>query len=601
MRKGTIFLLILGAIFYVIILSYGIYRLYFTPIGVSEIKLAPHPEDRIAIAHKEIFGKLDRPQVIFNHDKHVEALMKAEGKKPWATCAECHGEVTKGKKHYFVFKFPKGLHSKDPKVVMKAYHDACIGCHKKFIKEGKHAGPITCAGCHVEKTADLKITYPAAEFDYKEHYEHIVALHKKTGKPEKETCAECHYTYDLKTHKLYYKKGAEESCYYCHKLDQKNVTPELAAILRITKSKDLDLKTISHMECISCHLKIRENWICNKKNLNTMECALLLKKSNKAYKHCKLPPVRCVKCHAIHRTLAELKKVPRPDRGQKDWYFLKVKNGRMKGVPFDHKLHEYVCKSCRDCHHQGLEACDKCHTLTGSPKGGYVTLAEAYHAVFAKQSCVGCHNRVVLTDKKCAGCHKFLPNMNVAAKAPSEQFCDKCHTGKKTIKLPKPFNTAVLDPKVVKSNIRIKVLEREFEPAKFPHRKIIDTLVKASNENKLARYFHGRLTVMCEGCHHHSKWDASAKRYTPPACKDCHPIEFDPAHPDKPRLLAAYHQQCIGCHKAMNLGKAIKKCSECHVPKKNAPSPKALLEIKKMQFGGEGGVAEEAKHEEHKD
>ncbi len=41
------------------------------------------PENKIAIAHTEIFGKLERPQVIFNHGKHEEA-MKTEG------CNACH-------------------------------------------------------------------------------------------------------------------------------------------------------------------------------------------------------------------------------------------------------------------------------------------------------------------------------------------------------------------------------------------------------------------------------------------------------------------------------------------------------------------------------
>ncbi len=51
---------------------------------------APKTDNKIAIAHTEIFGPLERPQVIFDHQKHVEALKKEEGKKETETCTTCH-------------------------------------------------------------------------------------------------------------------------------------------------------------------------------------------------------------------------------------------------------------------------------------------------------------------------------------------------------------------------------------------------------------------------------------------------------------------------------------------------------------------------------
>ncbi len=64
--------------------------------------------------------------------------------------------------------------------------------------------------------------------------------------------------------------------------------------------------------------------------------------------------------------------------------------------------------------------------------------------------------------------------------------------------MPKPLSTAGLDQEKVKKEVEIKVLEKEFEPAKFPHRDIIDKLVKISNDNKMATYFHRNIQTLCD-------------------------------------------------------------------------------------------------------
>ena len=46
---------------------------------------------------------------------------------------------------------------------------------------------------------------------------------------------------------------------------------------------------------------------------------------------------------------------------------------------------------------------------------------------------------------------------------------------------------------------------------------------------------------------------------------------FDPRRPDKPRLLASYHRQCVQCHLKMQLEKP-KECKECHKEKQNRPA-----------------------------
>jgi cytochrome c2 len=109
---------------------------------------APKTDNKIAIAHTEIFGELERPQVIFDHQKHVEALKKEEGKKEAETCRTCH-PVDK-EMDLILFSFPKKVKGKDKDSVMHAYHDECITCHKEKRIEKKKAGPVVCAECHLE-------------------------------------------------------------------------------------------------------------------------------------------------------------------------------------------------------------------------------------------------------------------------------------------------------------------------------------------------------------------------------------------------------------------------------------------------------------------
>jgi hypothetical protein len=577
MRKETLFLILLGALIYLILIVYGIKQVYTAPaIPPSKEIIIPKPEDKIAIAHIEIFGSLERPQVIFDHKKHVEAIKK-EGKKEWETCSVCHrekkeeltrikkeDEIIKEKKteerDVLVFEFPKKIVKLDKEAYKKAYHDECIGCHKEKLKEKKKAGPLTCGDCHVKEKEFVKIKYPLVEFDPKFHYDHETKLKERTGEKD---CGLCHHTYDLKEKKLVYQNGTEESCYYCHDLSKKKRGPELSQIVKVTTEKRLSYQKTAHERCLSCHIKINKEMEVSKKEGE------------------KAPPLECGKCHTgEYRTIADLEKVPRPDRGQKETYFINIENAKMKGVGFNHKNHEYYHKTCRVCHHERLRACKDCHKLEGIPEGAWVNLVDAYHAPFSEHSCAGCHNKKKL-EKDCAGCHKFIPLMDIKAKEPNKEVCDRCHTGKKEVILPSPLSTAGLDPQVVKKEIKIKVLEKEFEPADFPHRKIIDKLVDISNNNKLARYFHNDLKVLCEGCHHQRKSSAEAKKDIPPSCQNCHPKYFNPINPNKLKLQSAYHVQCIGCHDNMRLEKPTHRCTDCHKEKSPRPLPTDALGIKR--------------------
>jgi predicted CXXCH cytochrome family protein len=539
MRRTVLFLII--GVIYIVLIATGLGMVYTAgePVPAKEIvKL----DNKIVIAHTDVFGPLERPQVIFNHSKHEDAFKK-EG------CSVCHPV---NDKQTLSFSFPKNVKTKAPKAVMNAYHTECIDCHKRRGGEKLKTGPVTCADCHAKKQATVQIKYPVFEFDFSVHDKHVKKLKEKIGKDD---CGQCHHAYSVEEKKLIYKEGTEESCYYCHDLTKKR-GPELAAVIKVAAEKGLSIRKAAHQQCLNCHIKYQ-------------------KKGDK-----ETGPTECVKCHTgKYKTIAELEKVSPPNRKQKDVSFINVENAKMKGVTFDHKTHQAYSKSCRSCHHETLKACKECHSLTGKPEGSNINIAKAYHNVFSEHSCAGCHNKKK-EDKKCAGCHHFIPAMDVETMSPKQDSCSACHTGKQEkILMPKPLSSAGLDQQKVKKEVEIKVLEKEFEPAKFPHRDIIDKLVKISNDNKMATYFHRNIQTLCDGCHHRSSAAAEAQKETPPYCRNCHMIASDREHLNAVKLLTAYHNQCMGCHDAMKVEKGSStqfgkdgRCDACHKKKVGAPA-----------------------------
>ncbi len=498
----------------------------------SEVK-----NNEILIIHKKIFKKLEYAPVLFKHQAHVKALKK-EG------CKACHYVDKKG---HYVFTFIKEIYKKSPEEIKREYHEKCIECHVKLRAKGKKTGPVrlSCGECHKMEYTNKQIKYPVVRFDFLYHNKHVKKLKAETkDKKVKETCKLCHHTYDLKTGKLEYKNGTEESCYYCHDFSQKR-GPELRKILAISKKGNWNLKNSFHSLCLTCHFKF--------------------KKEGK-----KAGPLECCKCHTgKYRSIKDLKGVPRPDRGQKDMYFLFVKNARMKGVPFDHKFHENQVASCRVCHHERLKACKDCHTLAGSPKGDYVNLITVYHSMFSKRSCRGCHYKEIESNGNCMGCHHFFNLADAGLELGNKRECKICHTGKKKLLQTNKISIKASDLKVIKKEVIIKKLSKEFKPVKMEHLKMIKKLIEVSNNDKLATYFHRNLETICRGCHHKSNIQAELKKNQMPGCSNCHSVGFDPNYPERPRLEAAYHGECIKCHEYMGIKKAL-NCTACHKYKKEA-------------------------------
>ncbi len=509
------------------------------------------PEQRpdiITIDTIKAFEALERPEVIFLHDLHTDALEKSN-----KDCKTCHLSE-EPEKDRLSLKF-KRLKDTDKQEVMDIYHAECIGCHKETAGSGQEAGPVeVCGECHQEEARVISSRQPMG-LDKSLHFRHTKGVTAPCQKyqwgKEKEInkgdCGICHHEYDEKAKKLFYAKNKEGSCRYCHK----NQTEENRVSMRL----------VSHSGCIDCHQKT----LAEKKNSG---------------------PFKCSGCHDLkeQQKIKKVDPVPRIERKQPDVVLIQAAKAesdeeeqvsRINPVPFDHKAHEGYNDSCIACHHASLESCSQnCHTTAGSKEGDFVNLERAMHQQGYEKSCLGCHE-INQKDPNCAACHasmakdkKFETSCLMCHMKPQENIAKAAISDDKILaemllKSRKAVNITYKDEDIPEKVI-IKELSDKYEPVELPHRKIVKTLVDNMKDNKLAGYFHAEKGTICQGCHHNSPLDKK-----PPRCGTCHSKPFDGNALSRPGIMGAYHQQCMECHKVLNLEKPKSTaCADCHKEKK---------------------------------
>jgi hypothetical protein len=508
--------------------------------GYSDTKGPTARPDILKLAFAAKSGKPEMPSVAFLHDRHTEVLEK-EG------CQACHPS----KNDKVVFKF-KRLEDMGYDAQMKVYHDNCIGCHTKTASSGKASGPKVgdCRACHNEKQK-LASSWNPIQLDKSLHFRHESAKVIRPAVASEETnCSACHHKYDELTKKTVYAKGEEESCRYCHR-DQ--ATKEARSI-----------RNASHESCVSCHL--------SKKNTQQ-----------------KAGPVKCGGCHELaeQKKIQVVKEVPRMKRNQPDTVLLanwlnapdakpEMMKKHMNPVAFNHIGHEKDVASCRTCHHQTLKRCGECHTETGSEKGKFIRLERAMHDMTHDTSCVSCH-RKFQKEPNCAGCHEDMNEKELG-----KQTCNLCHgvdkSAIKSVPLQKESRIRIASDQLagaskpkpalsddqIPEKISIGVIADQFEPAEFPHRKIVKALYARMQGSRMANFYHRESSTMCMGCHHNSP-----ASLTPPKCASCHGRPFEASADGRPGLKAAYHDQCMSCHQKMKIAKpAATACVECHKERK---------------------------------
>jgi len=90
-----------------------------------------------------------RPAVTFPHQRHMEAEL---------SCKDCHHVYENGKNILDESKLEEGnkdircsaCHGPKSRLNLEeAFHNQCIGCHRKAQVEKKKTVPQYCGGCHV--------------------------------------------------------------------------------------------------------------------------------------------------------------------------------------------------------------------------------------------------------------------------------------------------------------------------------------------------------------------------------------------------------------------------------------------------------------------
>lgn len=472
--------------------------------------------DLISIDTLKKFGALEYPVVRFEHDKHTKAV---ENK-----CESCH--TVTGTKVTAKFKRQEDTNAAEIKAI---YHDNCIACHTETAKAGKKSGPGSgqCRSCHAGPASTVRTL---VVFDKSLHSRHSSSKMVPPAAGQKDNCSKCHIQDKPEKRNLAFAENKEQS----------------------------------HERCLSCHQEIAK---------------------------AKQPtgPIVCAGCHdatvrAGYKQIP-VQDIPRLEAGQADFALLMAPSAPsaepklLKAVPFKHKAHEEKNSNCSVCHHnassKGVTACSQCHTSLGKEEGAFITTEQAMHRVTAQSSCVGCHAKAQ-TRQQCAGCHTLMGK----AGQKTEASCAKCHvnitagaelTENKTARV----NTAAMivntRPKAdtawkmedIPEIVEIGVLANEFQASKFPHRKIMQKIMDGMKDDPMAAYFHSSPNAVCSGCHHNSPASAN-----PPKCVSCHGKVGDEKDGVKPALKAAYHQQCMGCHRQMGIQKpADTACAECHAKK----------------------------------
>ncbi len=518
--------------------------------------------DRITLRLSQV-DRLELPPVTFFHDKHTAAMAKDN-----KSCDSCHGTAKDGKT--LALTFMEASESMPYAVAKDYFHSKCVTCHVQTAKAGKPSGPEAsqCRSCHSDRQ-EVKNSWEEIGMDKSLHYRHIASNEIPAVEGGKTNCASCHHVFDTDAKKLVWEKGAEDSCRACH-----GSAPQKLP----NGSNPKSFSVAAHLSCVSCHYNIERE---GAKAVATNPSAAAPKTG----------PYTCAGCHTeeAQAKIETLPQVPRLERGQPDAVLMvpvaskaEVQpKGSMRPVAFDHKRHEAVTKDCRSCHHVKIDSCTSCHSLNATEKGAGINLAQAMHAKQSDRSCVGCHN-TQKAKPECASCHGFVKT----AMAPNS--CAACHStpagitdeqaqngslgklsreervniGKATVAArtaPKQAVDGMMRLADVPEFVTIGHMTNEYEPVKMPHRQIIKALADAVGDNSLANSFHRSELSLCQGCHHNSP-----PSKTPPSCMSCHGQSM--ASPDgRPGLMAAYHQQCMGCHTRMKVAKpANTDCVGCH-------------------------------------
>lgn len=595
-----------------------------SPASASSAKAGsgkPAVPDVILVAPMAAGKTLEMPPAVFPHDKHVREVFKKE-----QGCSLCHSDLRES----VAFRNLPGKLS--GKAAENAFHKNCITCHAQW-DDGPQAGE--CRQCHDPE--GMSKTLPVV-YDKSLHALHVESAYIPAPEgADGRNCGVCHHVLNPDTNKLVWAPGQEEACAVCHGQTEANGVISLqeashrscvACHAGLAKSLLYDEKANADApkaDSVKPDAAKPDAAKPDAAKPEKPDAHKADKKDQPASVVSFKGPATCAGCHGpkAQAEFPRLKDIPRLMRGQPDATIILPANNAgtaaslpgtsMAPVVFNHKAHEAATPSCRVCHHVRISdnGCSSCHTVEGNANGNNVTQFTAMHKPDATASCVGCHQQTTLAKPECAGCHVL-----VQPAANAKDSCAVCHqpvqglpSAADALKLSKQDSgkaklqhiaeetlaarnaqAAVkpLSPADVPETVSIGILANEYQPVTFPHRKIYAALVDGLDKNGqgkngqgtngLAAAFHTSDVATCAACHHNVP-ESSLRQ--PPKCVTCHNDKAAPVVAGQPvGLVAAYHQQCLACHEAMQVKPVATDCAGCHSLSTAAPGKPGAAPVK---------------------
>jgi hypothetical protein len=140
-----------------------------------------------------------------------------------------------------------------------------------------------------------------------------------------------------------------------------------------------------------------------------------------------------------------------------------------------------------------------------------------------------------------------------------------------------PFVDAVKDECNLCRQIRLREMGLGTKDIKHSYFALNSPIInKVEDHYGPVRFMHGKHAAQikdCAVCHHYRPLKEDASETT--RCSACHQDAFRQDHPERIGLKAAYHQQCMECHREMNQGPV--DCIGCH--DKNLPDHKDKIKL----------------------
>jgi hypothetical protein len=140
-----------------------------------------------------------------------------------------------------------------------------------------------------------------------------------------------------------------------------------------------------------------------------------------------------------------------------------------------------------------------------------------------------------------------------------------------------PFVEAVMDECKLCRQMRLREMGLSTKDITHSYFVLNSPIInKVEDQYGPVRFMHSKHAARiqdCAMCHHYRPLDADAQETT--RCSACHQDAFNPEHPERIGLKAAYHQQCMECHRDMNQGPV--DCIGCH--NKNVPDHKDKIQL----------------------